>query len=164
MSLSPDHGAAQHAAEIHGIIREASECADRLLSILEDERDALASSDVVRIDGSGQNKNICIAQLEDLERERLDMCRLLAIPNADFEAFLERHDDGGNTLPLWQQFLGKLILCREANAVNGQVARFRKRHVERALHILRGSEEHEHGLYGPKGLDNSYDVTHLGKA
>lgn len=152
------------AAELAHIVSAANECAENLLALLEEERDALSAGDVAGIDSSGQKKAECVAELESLEQERVAMCRALALTDADIENYLARHKTATTAGPGWQRLLSKLQECSEANAINGRITRIRRRRIEQALQILRGGAGEGPGLYGPNGRDELREVTTLGQA
>ncbi len=150
------------ANELASILQSATNCMDKLLSLLEDERDALSTENIETIDECGRNKADCVVQLEAFDNRRAQLCDDLKLDNAEINNFLNNQ----HTVSVpnqWETFLVKLEKCREANAVNGSFVRIRRGHIEKALQILRGSPVSP-ALYGPNGLDDPNDVTHLGHA
>ncbi len=153
----------QEATELGAIVREANECAEQLLNVLEEERDALSAGNVTGIDSCGQKKTGFVARLECLDRERIAMCQVFTISDRDIDAFLIDHNACDDNCS-WQQFLIQLRKCREANDVNGRITHLRRQHLERSLEILRGCAENNPGLYGPNGFDNIKNAGNLGQA
>lgn len=164
MNKSPTQNQAQSVAELATIVQESCECAKALLNVLEQEHEALCSGDVAGIDRCGQTKTDCVSKIESLSLERIEMCRVLAVVDTSIDDFLSVHNKDVRPEHSWQSLLVCLQQCREANELNGRVAFLRRRHVERALQVLRGGEHNGPGLYGPNGLDETKNVTTLGQA
>ncbi len=151
-----------NAHELASILQSATDCVDKLLSLLGDEREAMSAGNIEAIDQCGQNKADCIVRLETFDSRRVQLCLDLKLDNSEINNFLN-HQHTVSVPNQWDAFLGKLENCREANAANGSFVRIRRGHIEKSLQILRGCPDSP-GLYGPNGLDGPKDVTHLGRA
>ena len=162
MTNLADQNLAVRATELANIMKAATDCVDRLLALLEEERDALSTGDIEAIDCCGKNKADCVVLLERLDSERAQLCRELSLENADIDGFLQEHQ-ASPTADQWEKFLRRLEVCKEANSVNGSFTRIRRGHIEKALRILRGSDDAP-ALYGPNGMDENKDANHLGQA
>ncbi|MFK8029892.1 MAG: flagella synthesis protein FlgN [Gammaproteobacteria bacterium] len=150
------------ATELANILTSATDCVNRLLALLEEEREALSTGDIESIDRCGSNKADCVVLLERLDSERAQLCRELSLENDEIDEFLNDHE-GKPSDNLWKNFLVQLETCKETNSVNGSFTRIRRGHIEKALRILRGSDSAP-ALYGPNGLDENNGVNHLGQA
>ena len=160
--MSPTHATA--LAELAALVARGNALASDLLGVLELERDALTAGRVEDIDACGARKVALLTELETLEADRASLATAAGLD-------AERLDDAfasaaltAKAAPGWESLLGTLRACHEANAVNGQITLQRRRHVERALHILRGTGEQAAGLYGPDGRDAPLDAAELARA
>ena len=163
MDTHTQSGQSQQIAALGSAIDDANVCIDTLMSLLDKERDALTSGDVDEISNNVKLKVECVAQLEQLDNTRADLCRSLSLANDDIDDYLATHD-ANYTAGAWQTLLINLQQCRDSNAVNGSVTRVRRSHIEKALSILRGGDFAAPALYGPDGLEHVKDVTNLGQA
>lgn len=151
-------------AELAAIVAQSNALATDLLDVLNDERKALAAGDVENIDLCGQRKSACVARMDELDTDRQALCSALGLGDAELDAVFRQHGVASEAAAGWQRFLHSLASCREANAVNGQITLRRRRHVEKALHILRGGQFEDGGIYGPDGRDHVTTATVLGQA
>ena len=151
-------------SEIATLIARGNVLAADLLDVLERERDALAAGRVEDIDACGAHKLSLLSELETLETDRAALASAASITPMGLDDALAAAGLAASAAPGWEALLGALRACHEANAVNGQITLQRRRHVERALHILRGTGRDNAGLYGPDGRDAPVDAAELARA
>lgn len=163
MPSTPAHLSATDVSALGRMLEDADACVERLLVLLGEERTALSTGEPADIDESVRRKVECVAELERLDTERVRMCRALSVPNDDIDAFLRTHDPAYRS-ETWQRFVNNLERCREENAINGNLTRVRREHIEKALMILRAGVQNAPTLYGPDGLEKSQEATSLGQA
>ena len=149
------------APELTQVVQELVAQGEQLLGALEGEREALRAGDVDQIHAAVAQKQSCVVRLEGLEQERLQLCAAAGLP-ADPGASLAA--TGAGLASSWQAYLALLERCRDANLVNARVTQVRRRHVEQALSILRGDDQHATAVYGPAGKTESASSHELGQA
>lgn len=162
MSATNEQNLKSKALALASSIQSATDCVSRLITLLEQEREALSLGDTDALDRCGKEKADCVVDLETLDRQRALLCRELALDSADIDDFLLLNETR-SAKNMWQTFVARLEQCKEANAVNGAFTRIRRGHVEKALHILRGAPQ-ALALYGPDGLSEKNEVSNLGSA
>lgn len=137
-------------AALEDLLAGALPTAEALLDHLMTERRALAADDPAALPAIFDTKAELATALEDLEQQRRDLCARelgTAIPAAPvFRALL-----ANSSQDAWDRYCDVLRECREANAVNGRLARARQRHVRRALDVLRGEQLDDPGVYNAGG-------------
>jgi len=72
-------------------------------------------------------------------------------------------EEAQDLIALWDQLLDTAEQCREQNQANGSLVETHRRHVQRALDLLRGTEATP--TYGPSGETRDNNDSHsLAKA
>ncbi len=119
------------------VLDDMQQVVDQLLGVLEAERSALANSSPEALDHAGTRKQALMLQLEQLDGERLLLCRQHpAVPAAAGAA--------------WARVLQSLAHCHKLNQRNGSAVNQRLAQVRHALAILTGHPG-ESELYGRSG-------------
>lgn len=150
--------------ELAELIGQSNAHARSFLQLLNDERGALASGDVSAIDHHGQRKAELIDLLERLDTDRSALADAAGISAANYDTEFTRYDASNLAAPGWAALLDTLRACHEANAVNGQIAAQRRRHVEQALGILHGTGAADGAVYGPDGMSATPDAAEIARA
>ncbi|MDH5632685.1 MAG: flagellar protein FlgN [Gammaproteobacteria bacterium] len=148
--------AASQLEELLG--RETAEL-EALTGLLEQERDALARSDVDSLLGIVDKKSRSTAVLEQIESQRLAL--LQAVNQQNITDFIE-YNPGDNTslASAWFRFTRAAEACQRLNQINGMAMMQYRQHVARMMAILAGQSGNEN-TYGP---DGSLDYAASGKA
>lgn len=122
-----------------------------LLRILGDERDALMGHDPQVIEQIIQKKLRHLNDIEDWGRKRDALLRSAGYPctRDGIERCLAEHHDAELDRH-WRALEQLLQECQRQNEVNGGVVSLSRRHVQRALGILRGLPAGQ-GLYNAAG-------------
>lgn len=127
------------------------ESVTELLRILRDERRALMGHDAQAIEQVTQEKLRHLGDIEDWGRKREGLLRNAGYPNTreGIERYLADRQDA-ELNKQWRALEQLLYECQQQNEVNGSVVSLSRRHVQRALGILRGLPA-EQGLYNANG-------------
>ncbi|MFP5344536.1 MAG: flagellar protein FlgN [Gammaproteobacteria bacterium] len=127
------------------------ESVTELLRILDDERDALMKHDPHVIEQIAQKKLRHLDDIEDWGRKRDALLRSAGYPctREGIMRYLAEHTDTGLD-GHWRALEQLLHQCQQQNEVNGGVVSLSRRHVQRALGILRGLPA-EQSLYNAAG-------------
>lgn len=149
---------------LEALLGDALPTAEALLKHLMVERRALVANEPDALPEVFDTKTQLASSLESLEQQRRDLCEQelgTAIPAAPaFRALLASSSQGA-----WDEYCAVLRDCREANAVNGRLARARHRHVQRAIAVLRGQQPDDPGVYTARGAAGGADHSQvLGRA
>lgn len=110
------------------VVDEMSAAATQLISVLDEEREALNSADASALNRAGEAKQLLMRQLEQLDAERLHM-RTASLPASQ------------ETQPAWGNVLNSLLACRDKNLRNGALVSQRLTQVRRALSALTGNPD-----------------------
>jgi flagella synthesis protein FlgN len=119
------------------VVDEMSAAAAQLITVLDQEREALASADASALNRAGEAKQLLMRQLEQLDAERVHM------RTASLQASQESQ-------PAWGDVLTSLMACRDKNLRNGALVSQRLTQVRRALSVLTGNADADH-TYGHSG-------------
>ncbi|MCG5501215.1 flagella synthesis protein FlgN [Ectothiorhodospira lacustris] len=133
-------------------VREASS----LEHALQLEGQALSARDLDTLNLAIAEKQRQVERLEQLTREQGALLKREGYENnAQGMACCLRDWDTERILsPVWDRLVDIIARCRQLNLTNGGVVETKRRHVEQALHILRG-EDARTELYGPRGRTTS---------
>lgn len=140
--------------QMQSIMQAELDAATSLLAILENERQALITSDFATINELNTQKQPFIIELEGLGRNREALLKMAGFPGGKqgMDAFIENQD--ASTQSGMLQILEKLKqtakVCRSNNQINGGIVNVNRQFLVRALNILRGREA-EASAYGPGG-------------
>ena len=119
------------------VLDEMQQVAGQLLAVLEAERDALDNASPAALDQAGTSKQAIMQQLEQLDAERIQLCREQPARQAALQ-------------PEWQRVMDALGQCHLLNQHNGRAVSQRLGQVRQALGVLTG-QAGESALYGRSG-------------
>ncbi|MGY3039549.1 flagella synthesis protein FlgN [Rhodanobacter sp. TND4EL1] len=119
------------------VLGDMQHAAGQWLQVLEDERAALGSASTEALDQIGAQKQGLLQQLEQLDAERLILCR--EHPSREVALASE-----------WSRVAQALRQCHALNQRNGAMVNQRLNQVRQALAILTGHSG-ENELYGRSG-------------
>ena len=128
---------AELGAALRTVLDEMSATTAQLITVLDEEREALSCADAKALNRAGEAKQMLMRRLEQLDVERLHMC------SASTEASQQAE-------PAWRELLKSLATCRDKNQRNGALVGQRLTQVRRALSVLTGSDG-QTGTYSPSG-------------
>lgn len=109
------------------MLAEQLDSAESMLSILEQEYQALLDGDPESLNRISADKARLVEDLESLERARQGLAE--AASSGDSDRGAER----------WQKILATIERCRARNLRNGALANARREQITLALNMLRGS-------------------------
>ncbi len=137
-----------------------------MLDALRNEHAALTERIPAGIEKAVNAKQEHLAKFETCEHARKRWLKQAGVAeeNSVIREFLSEQDENAQELiPLWDQLLDTAQQCRKQNQANGALVEVHRRHVQRALDLLRGTEETP--TYGPGGETRDRNDTHsLAKA
>lgn len=140
--------------------------ASALLDALHDENDALQQRSAAAIESALERKTQRLSAFEKTEDERRRLLQTLDIGDDNDAVGKFLSSQAGPGVPLarrWTELLGIADECRRQNQVNGALVETQRRHVQRALDILRGAPDS--ATYGPTGAADRSGGSHtLAKA
>ena len=119
------------------VLDDMQQVIDQLLTVLEAERAALDNASVEALDRASTQKQALMQQLEQLDAERLLLCREQPVRQAALDSE-------------WQHVLQSLRQCHALNQRNGRAVNQRLTQVRQALAILTGHTG-DSELYGRSG-------------
>ena len=137
-------------ANLSESLRHASD----LRSLLCDEREALTQTDTDALSDTAMQKQICIEQLEALQRSRAQLSEACGYGSqpADIAEWVRQCDHDDVLSQSWTQFLEIARECSDMNSSNGAIIRVRQAQIKSAISLLRdGSTDAD--TYGPNGRD-----------
>jgi flagella synthesis protein FlgN len=142
---------AELGAALRAVLDEMSATTAQLIAVLDEEREALAVADAKALNRAGEAKQMLMRRLEQLDTERLHLCKTSAEAAQQVET-------------QWQELLKSLAVCRDRNQRNGTLVGQRLAQVRRALAVLTGDES-QAGTYGQNGaLQDSHRSVQLAQA
>ncbi|WP_333679400.1 flagellar protein FlgN [Dyella sp.] len=142
---------AELGAALRAVLDEMSATTSQLITVLDEEREALNVADANALNRSGEAKQMLMRRLEQLDVERLHLC------STSTEAAQQVETQ-------WQELLKSLTVCRDKNQRNGALVGQRLAQVRRALAVLTGSET-QTGTYGQNGaLQDTHRSVQLAQA
>ncbi|MBT8136696.1 MAG: flagellar protein FlgN [Gammaproteobacteria bacterium] len=147
---------------LRDIIGHELALAKQLGDALAGEREALRAVDPAALDAATARKHDCIEGLSALDGERRQLCATAGVTTdrSGMEHLLLQADPAGALTDSWNQLLGQLEACREANTSNGVIVRLQKRRVTEALGLLHG-EAANNAVYGDTGEVDENAGTHV---
>jgi flagellar biosynthesis protein FlgN len=128
---------AELGAALRTVLDEMGATTTQLISILDEEREALECADAKALNRSGEAKQMLLRRLEQLDVERLHLS------NTSNEAAQQTDSQ-------WRDLLKSLSVCRDKNQRNGALVNQRLTQVRRALSVLTGNDS-QIGTYGQNG-------------
>jgi flagella synthesis protein FlgN len=142
---------AELGAALRAVLDEMSATTAQLITVLDEEREALNVADAKALNRSGEAKQMLMRRLEQLDVERLHLC------STSSEAAQQVDTQ-------WQALLKSLTVCRDKNQRNGALVGQRLAQVRRALAVLTGSDT-QTGTYGQNGaLQDTHRSVQLAQA
>ena len=111
-----------------------------LKETLEEERKALESQDMERIESAVENKSACVNSLQKLDRQRIDWCNssgFAAGPDQMLD-LIEWCDEGDLVKNRWDHLMVIAAESSALNMTNGAIIRVRQQQFESSLSVLRG--------------------------
>jgi flagella synthesis protein FlgN len=142
---------AELGAALRAVLDEMSATTAQLITVLDEEREALNAADAKALNRSGEAKQMLMRRLEQLDVERLHLC------STSNEAAQQVETQ-------WQELLKSLTVCRDKNQRNGTLVGQRLAQVRRALAVLTGGET-QTGTYGQNGaLQDAHRSVQLAQA
>jgi flagella synthesis protein FlgN len=118
---------AELGAALRTVLDEMSATTAQLITVLDEEREALNSADAKALNRSGEAKQMLMRRLEQLDVERLHLSSTSAEAAQQME-------------PTWRELLKSLATCRDKNQRNGALVGQRLTQVRRALSVLTGTD------------------------
>jgi flagella synthesis protein FlgN len=142
---------AELGAALRAVLDEMSATTAQLITVLDEEREALNAADAKALNRAGEAKQMLMRRLEQLDVERLHLC------STSTEAAQQVETQ-------WQELLKSLTVCRDKNQRNGTLVGQRLAQVRRALAVLTGGET-QTGTYGQNGaLQDAHRSVQLAQA
>jgi flagellar biosynthesis/type III secretory pathway chaperone len=139
----------EHLAEL---TREELALLGQLHSLLEEERQVIASADLKRLQRTTELRQERVAALARTDEQRRALCRLHGQP-ADAPGLgkvLKWCDPQGTLLPLLRETHELARKCRDSNERNGALVAAHLKRVDQRLRALRGRADRA-ATYGPRG-------------
>lgn len=138
--------------ELCALLDEEIRVAMLMWKSIKSEREALRARDAEGLTKASGDKQQCLAELNELDKDRRQMLELADLPTdrSALDAYLESQPDGHPIGFRWQRLCGLLDQCRLGNAANGQMVTIQRNNVERALRVLRTGNASSL-TYGPDG-------------
>lgn len=126
-----------------------------LKEALQDERKALESQDLQRVEDAVTGKNLCTEQLQVLDKKLRKHCGSCgyAAGHETMDAFIAWCDDSALVRNRWDRLM---VIAAESNALNmtnGAIIRVRQQQFETSLSVLRGISPGA-DTYGRNGGDS----------
>ena len=154
------------ATRLLALLDQEAEQASALLAALRDEHEALQQRVPSAIDSALESKTQRLKVFERTENERRRLLTTLQVPDnrEAIGAYLAKQAEHGPALARqWSHLLAIAEQCHHQNQLNGALVEMQRRHVQRALDILRGTPEN--ATYGPRGTTEPRSGSHtLAKA
>ena len=132
--------------QLQANLQAQRECAQQLLALLREERTALMSSDVVRLETVTQTKAEAAARLQQLGDVLLGLRRAARV--ADVDALLAQLRLASLSA-LWKELLDLAAQCQRANQDNAVLLGTREAQLKQTLRAFRPAGAPE--LYGRSG-------------
>lgn len=107
---------------------------------LEEERRALESQDVERIEAAVETKSICVKNLQPLDQKRLQLCSAsgFAEDPEQMTQFITWCDDDEVVKSRWEYLMLVAAESAALNLTNGAIIRLRQNQFDSSLALLRG--------------------------
>lgn len=128
------------APALAALIRDQQTRVLELRGVLAREASALRDDQTERLPGIASEKDRLLAELEEVEIERVRLLCNVNAPDA-MEDALARADADGVVARRWQLLLDAVEECARMNLANGHLIAARQDLVTRTLNVLRGEPE-----------------------
>ncbi|MBL1294205.1 MAG: flagellar protein FlgN [Thiotrichales bacterium] len=124
-----------------------------MVSVLEQECNALANSDATKINETSQQKRMLLTELETCARKRLQLVTDMGYRRelGSVGRFLSQKDPSQALLQSWDSLNRQLQLCNDKNQINGRIISLSQRKTEMALNVLRGQLPQSNSAYNHMG-------------
>lgn len=136
------------------LFQEITSYLKQLLNALNSEHQALSKNNFQSIDIIAKEKIVLMEQLEDLNKERLDLLNAAGFDASteSVEEFLKKTNSPRTPLvqSSWKEISNLTDKCEKQNDINGIVIENNRQHTENALSILQGKQQSTE-LYTNKG-------------
>lgn len=141
-------------------------CAQRVLTLLEKERQALAERNSVIIEQLIPQKIQAFERWEQTEQQRLTLLHQAGFSpdNDGMEQCLSGLKDNDPLRPAWQKLLKLTAQCQQENETNGMIIEISRRQTTEALAILSGQPLKPTGYAASGDAQRSSDNRLLGEA
>lgn len=151
--------------QAEGNIRQGIQACQKLLILLEDERDALKKRDTKELERIITDKSTSLLALEQGAKQRAAWLKTQANEPAQEQAWTQHVEQLSPELSTqWLQFRRLLEDCQTHNEINGKMLARNQQAFKRLIDIVRG-QNHGQPLYTPKGSHGSgSDYHNLGEA
>ena len=138
------------------LLMQEIDCAQRLMALLDEERQALGGRDAQALEQVTEAKRALLAETEQrvAAHEGFLSARRLPAGRAGTERFLSGLPKDAAERSLWQRLQELAAACREANEVNGRVVALSRIRVQRTLELLHGQPD-AGKTYGKAGQSQS---------
>jgi flagella synthesis protein FlgN len=146
-------------------LRQDISACQTLLTLLDNERQALKARDPQQLEDVIQNKTALLLHLEQSAKQRGQWVSVAGTKQKSEALWLEQLRKLDPVLErTWGEFKDLLKVCQEQNEINGKLLARNQQVFERLLAIVRGQGENS-PLYTAKGnRGNGYNFQKLGEA
>ena len=147
---------AAYRQQLERLVLRIAGLVERLSSILEEERSALAQQDADRLHEITTGKMTCVQRIEEAEAERRRLCESLGF-SADESGMIDlaRWCSAGTRLEAaWKEVMHRAKRSEAMNRTNAAIGHARLRQVSDALAVLNGVDAGQ-GLYDPQGAESA---------
>ena len=112
-----------------------------LKATLEEERQALESQDMERIERAVDDKSVCVSRLQKLDKQRIDLCAATGFSAGpdQMRDLIEWCDEGDLIKNRWDNLMIVAAESSALNMTNGAIIRLRQQQFESSLSVLRGT-------------------------
>ncbi|MBS0580747.1 MAG: flagellar protein FlgN [Proteobacteria bacterium] len=151
----------EHLAEL---VREELGLLGQLLAVLEQERQAIASTELGPLQRTTERRQQCVASLARTEEQRRSLCRLHGhtADAAGLAKLLKWCDPQRTLASVLRECHDLARKCRDLNELNAALVAAHLKRVDQRLRALRGRTDRS-ATYGPRGdVAASHDGRILG--
>ncbi|MES9855288.1 MAG: flagellar protein FlgN [Sedimenticola sp.] len=148
-----------------GLLSVELQCAEKLLTLLEQEHQALTGADPDRIIAISEQKQSLVEQMQQHLANRQGFLKRLGLSGdrEGVDILLASQPEGGEAQTLWQQLMDMATQMSDKNQVNGGIITLGHRHVRQTLGILTGHNS-DNDTYSPNGIQDERASRSLAKA
>lgn len=138
-------------AQAHENIQQSLQACQKLLILLEDERNALKARDTQELERVIKDKSSSLLALEQSAKQRMAWLNSDPTDDALEQKWMAQIDALSPQLSeQWGQFKALLEDCRTHNEINGKMLARNQQVFKRLVAIVRGQTDQQ-PLYSPKG-------------
>lgn len=134
------------------LISEETKTLTRLEDLLDQEHTHLLANDIEALDRTGDERQICIADLVRVDEDRRTLCRMLNMPTdkTGLERMLKWCDPSSTLQARIADCAERAGRCRNLNDRNGALVTVRLKRVEGLLDVVTGRSAQPQ-VYGRQG-------------